>query len=237
MVSISLSILNVIPPHRVDVAITNGQRLSVEFWWWGDEANAWWELANKSGVICHKGEVQTVLGQLSGIPARTLRYYADIAAFFSPSSREQYEPLSFSMFSVARSFGDRWEEVLGYALDRLEQSGRLPSCEQVEFQFSRNAQPILEADSALLQAAQDVEGTFIPPDDEIEGKEPMQASRYAADLLLSRASRMLLTLVGLLDMIPFSDGARHNLQSALDGLHQALEEARVEVNGKGEAAS
>lgn len=143
------AILRVIPDDEINRAISRGQRDTREAWEWGDDSLNWIKIAMSSGIACTKDHVYSAHSQMSGIPKRTLRHYADHAKFFEKATREKYEPLAFSHFMVAKRFGPRWERVLKAAADYLEKVGRLPSAEWLEWKFSRNAQPVLEADSKL----------------------------------------------------------------------------------------
>lgn len=61
--------------------------------------------------------VREAVGYFSGYRERTVRYYAETAAFFPPIVREMYADLPFSYFVLARRLRDGWREVLEYALE------------------------------------------------------------------------------------------------------------------------
>jgi hypothetical protein len=77
--------------------------------------------------------VATMLNQ--EYSSRTVRDYAGLAAFFNSEIRQEYDLLPFSHFRYARSFGDRWAEVLGYSLAVAHENDRPPSVEFLEMKF------------------------------------------------------------------------------------------------------
>jgi hypothetical protein len=64
--------------------------------------------------------------------ARTVRDYASIAAFYGPIVRDEFDLLPFSHFRYARTYGERWREVLEYSLAVAHENSHSPSVEFLE---------------------------------------------------------------------------------------------------------
>ncbi len=73
--------------------------------------------AEKNGLNVSQTMVWSAVGSFVGYSARTIRYYAETALFYPNNIRDKYDILPFSHFVYARYKGERWEEVLEYALD------------------------------------------------------------------------------------------------------------------------
>jgi hypothetical protein len=82
----------------------------------GDIANEISRQSAAAGLHVTDTRVFHAIGRFCGKSARTVRYYAETAAFFSYDTRTAYEVLPFSHFVFARSMGDRWMEVLDRAM-------------------------------------------------------------------------------------------------------------------------
>jgi hypothetical protein len=97
----------------------------------GDIANELIQLDAERGIPVLVSDVMYAVGVFAGKSARTVRYYADVSRFFVKEIREAYLELPFNFFVVAQSYGERWREVLDYALDHM-----LLSEDQLRDQFS-----------------------------------------------------------------------------------------------------
>lgn len=83
----------------------------------GDIAARVMEQWTKAGVRFNQQEIFNEIGRFCGKSGRTVRYYYETAVFYPPEIRDQYNPLPFSHFVFARSFGD-WQAVLDYAMQQ-----------------------------------------------------------------------------------------------------------------------
>ena len=233
-VSVVNAILRVIPDDKINRAISRGQRDTREAWEWGDDSLLWIEIAMSSGIACTKEHVYSAHSQMSGIPKRTLRHYADHAKFFEKATREQYEPLAFSHFMVAKRFGPRWKGVLGAAADYLEKVGRLPSAEWLEWKFSKNAQPVLEADAELEKVTDEMVESMKAEDeskyDEIDIEvDPAVATEAQARRSFDRMHVTVGLMAKLLPWLPISVDRQVSLSDTMYKLLNELEEAMQEV--------
>lgn len=82
----------------------------------GDVAANKIEQYARSGIVIPDAKIDYSVGVFCGKTARTVRYYRETAVFYSLEDRQKYEILPFSHFVFARSMGDRWREVLEYAM-------------------------------------------------------------------------------------------------------------------------
>ena len=81
----------------------------------GDIANEIVTFWGERGMPYTQEEIYARIGAVVGRSGRTIRYYAETAAFFSPQTREDHEELPFCHFVFARTQGGRWNEILEYA--------------------------------------------------------------------------------------------------------------------------
>lgn len=88
--------------------------LTVSYFRIGDIANeAVLRNSTKAGVRAQ--DVYDEVGVWAGKSGRTVRYYAESAAFFPEQVRSEFDMVSFSHFDLARNYGERWYVVLDYA--------------------------------------------------------------------------------------------------------------------------
>lgn len=234
-VSVVNAILRVIPDDEIGIAISKGQRDSREKWEWGDRALLWIEYALSSGLACTKEHVYTALSQVSGIPKRTLRHYADHARFFDQETRGKYDPMPFAHFMVAKSFGDRWKEILESSADYLEKWGKYPTAELLEWMHSRNAQLILEADAEIEKVTDemvesmkaDEAGILDEPD---LGDESITTTEAQARNIFKKWDAATNLMKDLLPWLPIHEARKENLASAMRALLTELELAMRDIS-------
>lgn len=99
---------------------------SLGSWRLGDIGNQLIKYAAESGFAVTQQQVFDAIGFYADKRGRTIRYYAETAAFFSMEVRQEFDVLPFSKFVVARSFGTHAHDVLEFALDNpFESADRL----------------------------------------------------------------------------------------------------------------
>ena len=227
-ISKTSAVLRLIPDDEVNVVINRGQRYSAEAWWWGDRANLWWEYVKQSEEPLSKDDAQLAMSQVSGIPKRTLRYYADVARFWEMEHREEYDPLPFSHFAVAKSYREeKCIDVLKFAIDYLELYNKLPSAEYIEWSFSRKAIQTQEIDSEFSDG-KTYDAFVETPIDEIH--EEQSASLPVARDWISRTDNTLSKITQALDPLPISEESKEKIRGAIFNLHKAFEEAIKEIS-------
>jgi len=81
----------------------------------GDIANKYLRMTADTGYKVTATRIFDAIAYFSGHASRTVRYYAETAAFYSEAVREEYGELPFSYFVTARYAGDKWRDVLDFA--------------------------------------------------------------------------------------------------------------------------
>lgn len=229
-ISKTSAVLRIIPSDEIDIVISRGQRYSTEAWWWGDRANLWTEYAKQSEEPLSKDDAQLALSQTSGIPKRTLRYYADIARFWEMEHREEYDPLPFSHFAVAKRYDEKCLDVLNHAMDHLEKYHKLPSAEYLEWYFSKQSETTKETDAKLnIEAGEILFSSFIDTTPEDINQEPTASIGVARDWI-SQMDTAITSLTNKIDPLPVSDQSKEKIRNAIFTLHQAFEEAIKEIS-------
>lgn len=91
----------------------------VGYFYIGDQANYLVKQSAVRGFAVTQQQVFDAVGQFCGKSGRTVRYYAETAAFYTEETREKYDALPFSHFVMARSLAGsfEWDEVLDYAME------------------------------------------------------------------------------------------------------------------------
>ena len=232
-ISVVNAVLRVIPEDEIAVAIAKGQRDSQEKWEWGDRALNWIDIALTSGIACTKDHVYTALSQVSGIPKRTLRHYADHASFFPAEIRDEYEPMPYSHFMVAKTFGDKWKELLCTSADHLEKFGKYPTAEWLEWRFSNGAKPVLEVDEKVQQETYHiVETSFCVEVDERADydKDIWVASEAVMRDSFSRWYTSIDRMLDLLPSFPINEDRQAKLHKAMTDVLSEIEEAVKEIS-------
>lgn len=82
----------------------------------GDIANEISVLNIQNKMQIEQAQIYSAVGRFCGKSGRTIRDYAEIAAFFPVAIRERYDMLPFSHFRFAKSRGSKWEDVLEYSM-------------------------------------------------------------------------------------------------------------------------
>lgn len=237
-ISKTSAVLRIIPSDEINIVISRGQRYSGEAWWWGDRANLWTEYAKQSEEPLSKDDAQLALSQVSGIPKRTLRYYADIAQFWEMEHREEYDPLPFSHFAVAKRYDEKCLEVLDHAMSHLEKYHKLPSAEYLEWYFSNQSKSTKETDAKLNIEAGEllfdsfeevIFDSFVDTTPEDINQEPTASIGVARDWI-SKMDTAINAITQSIEPLPVSEESKENIREAIFKLHKAFEEAIKEIS-------
>jgi hypothetical protein len=113
--------------------------IGVSKWEIGDIANFLCSMVVDHKIDASKSDVYSAVSLMlkSELAPRTIMYYAMLADFYPFPIREKYEPLPYSHFNLARSFGaNKWEAVLNKAMQFLTDTGYPPTEHYLECAFS-----------------------------------------------------------------------------------------------------
>jgi hypothetical protein len=183
----------------------------------GDLVNESWERAIKNGwdkPTAEKGGDHVTKGficasvsyYLSNKSARTVRYYADVSAFFPVPTRDAFDMLSFSHFANARKHED-WPDYLVYAQSGGPDGG-IVSVEGCEAEWKRRHQENVQGWEALSTDDEK------PASAETENK-----------FSFASVCRYALNLVDRFQSDPdVPDGPRKKLSRAIRLINEAIEE-------------
>jgi hypothetical protein len=113
-----------------------GQRRNKDSWWLGRKTFAYIEADNSLPKEHQIGTMKVYSGiaQLTGVSARTVRYYRDVAKFYPDEIQEAFDVLPFSHFATAMQYPEPvklLEKAIAYMEDR---GGRPPTVEWLESQ-------------------------------------------------------------------------------------------------------
>jgi hypothetical protein len=115
---------------------------------WEDAISNGWDkpVAEKGGDHVTKGFIcASVSYYLANKSPRTVRYYADVAAFFNVKIRDTFDMLSFSHFAHARKY-DNWLEYLMFACSGGPDAG-IVSVEGCEAEWHKRLKKNLEEEN------------------------------------------------------------------------------------------
>lgn len=113
---IEVSDSDIIPQNYQNKLMYWRDRLKEGYFQIGDIAAELLERSAQQGFPITQVRVFAAVGKFCDRSGRTVRYYYEVASFYPPDVRDQYDVLSFSAFAFAKSMGHRWKEVLDYAM-------------------------------------------------------------------------------------------------------------------------
>lgn len=188
----------------------------------GDIANQLLVRAAQQGFHVSQARVFSAVGRFCDKSGNTVRYYADIAGFYPPEVRTDYEMLPFSHFAVAKMAGEKWQDVLEYS--KLK-----PHCAEEELRarllFLTNNVAIVtttEENGERVQSDGDgVQADSVPGS--LSGShEQVQPVRFYRALL--HLGELVDVVQGVLDNVKLDIGLQSKLASALKTIRDALPE-------------
>ena len=152
---------------------------------------------------------------------RTVRYYAETAAFFSPEVRDEFDALPFSHFVVARSFEQKWRDVLEFAA-----ANPMMSASSLRMHFvGREA----IGDSSLPGTGED------PSVDNQQLSSPPQAlPLHVSAAVLSAVSGLIDGLRKLVNGATLREDTRDRVCAILDDIMNVLPEIKRDIESAAE---
>jgi hypothetical protein len=88
----------------------------------GDIANEIILMNIQTDMKTENTTIYAAIGRFCGKSGRTVRDYAEIAAFFPENVRKYYDMLPFSHFRYAKTCGIKWQDVLEYSMEHPDAS-------------------------------------------------------------------------------------------------------------------
>ena len=144
-----ISYEKIIPPDYVAELINLGQTVSENAWRVGDIANECILLNQLAENDVTKQDVYRAVGKFWGRASRTVRYYAEVAAFYSVLTRKKYEALSFDHFRFAMKYTN-WQEILDYAMSNFDNSGLPATVDHLVAVFAMEEREV-KTDNEILE--------------------------------------------------------------------------------------
>jgi len=192
--SYNYSYSDVIPQDLQDRLIAIRDNLSQNFWDIGDIALMICNYADDNHISVSRDFIWSAVGSFVGLAARTVRDYARVAKSFGYDERDKYDILTFSHFSVAARYPEKKNDILEYAIEEAEKTGKPASVDKLEVKFTFN----------------DGEG-YQPPKPTYEAPSPRgDFFRYVSDMKAE---------VGRL---PISEEYRHEIREHLNAIERLL---------------
>jgi hypothetical protein len=194
----------------------------------GDMANRYFAQSISCGLPVTARRIYEAIGRFVGKRPRTIRYYAEIAAFYKGYDLSDFNSLPFSFYAYAVRFGDNWRDALEYAAYN-------PFMSLEELQTSYNAsQCVKEADSeqSTTEDTEDDTTPLVPTFDEQTAQEgepkPRVMSKLASRVLLNQLSDLVDQTQRLIRIVDLPDVLRSRLELDIMDIRDALPEvARI----------
>jgi len=225
-------IIDIMPEDEKDEIIARGDRATDDRWFLGDIANRWIERVEAGEFpklpygkpVCNVMDVYPAVAYLYGenVSARTIRYYAEIARFYSPGTRAKYDVLSFKHFETAMRWGrESWQKGLDACLNYMDShAGRRPSANWLELYLNGKLDQIIPEN--FINELPPPDESLVRVTDDILAYDRMVADATGRDVdaeTLISFSQAVLKLEGLIERIPTSGYQRNRLRVALDNLN------------------
>lgn len=169
--------------------------------------------AERNGLNVTQTYVWAAVGSFVGYSARTIRYYAETADFFSKEVREKYDILPFSHFVYARYKGNKWEAVLEYAFEH-------PGISEAGLDYWYRTEVLGEAISQLEEVAHREEQEAVKP----EPKPVVQPADLVATL-----GKLVDTAEKLMYDMDDEDGVMQEVALHVSAIRNLLPQLRVRV--------
>lgn len=198
----------------------------------GDIANELILLAAQQGFMIAQDQIFRAVGRFCDRSGRTVRYYAETAAFYPEEVRKEFDELPFSHFVFARSTGSNWRKVLEYAMarpeisaQRLEQAFIKQVTDDHAYKAYQGVDDInTEGNSQIMRETSQIPVT--PP--VIPSSIP---SNYIKTVNLSTLGNLVDALDRLLSAINLEDNTRNNIKTALDLIRRSIPEIVEALKG------
>jgi len=105
----SISAFDIVPEEKQSRLIMLRERKRDIYFEIGDIAN---ELHVLHQGTISKNKIYKSVAKFVDATERTVRYYAETAAFYPEEVREEFEVVPFTHFDLARNYGDDWRRIL-----------------------------------------------------------------------------------------------------------------------------
>lgn len=177
----------------------------------------------ESGLVVTDSRVYEAVGRFCGKAGRTVRYYAEAAAFYDRSVRSEFDMLPFAHFVVARQFGERWREVLEYAAEvpgiTADELRAVFVADHKSGEISPDYTPGADADSTAGTTPE--RGEISPLIAELR-ESSASADAVAAVRVLSVAKDIVARLLRLLPSLEVDGKVYDDVAGALETLERSL---------------
>jgi hypothetical protein len=175
----------------------------------GDIANKYALRSAGRGLPVPDTAIHEAVGRFCGKTGRTVRYYAEQAAFYPADVRATYNEVPFSVFVLARRCGPAWRDVLDYAL-----AHPLASEAEIEREFLHRP---LVVSPALDEPLSDVRPS--------DGRATYTAAApvgFVAHQLVRAASDLLSVVEKISQAAELPPGVTEHLSAGCEALRRAL---------------
>jgi len=210
----------------------------LDYFFLGHLANRYFNQSVAMNLPVTARRIHEAIGRFVGKRPRTIRYYAEVSAFYVNQDITAFDSLPFSFFAYAVRYGDQWRDVLEYAaynpfmsLDELQASyGRFSDAEKGDseavVQEALNEQKDLIEDPSLrdLRLPELATLTGLSAITEPAISTPRVMSRLASQVLLHQISDLVDQTQRLLRMTDLPDALRARLEIDVMDIKSALPE-------------
>jgi len=166
-----------IPDKWQNELIAIKERATQDAWAIGDITNILKDYHKEAETGVLAKDIWSAVGAFVGKSARTVRFYASLAAVFAPDARAKHEVLSHDHFRLASQYTEP-EEVLLYAVSRVDDYGRPATVDDCYQEF------------------------FVPEDKIHDEKQSVEAATVKKDLTVAMIIDPTLDVIGrIIDML------------------------------------
>lgn len=190
---------DIIPKNLQDELIQIGEDITRNTFRIGDIVVIAGEYAALNEIQCSKNDIYRAVGSFIGKASGTVRGYEALAKFYPVSVRKKYEILSSSHFRKAMELDDTygWEDVLDYAMRRVEDYGRPATVDELTRVF------------------------VYDPDEPYEREdEPLEYDRYNP---VEKFENTITKLWNMIDLLPVEEYVREDIRGEIERLKMKLE--------------
>jgi hypothetical protein len=170
----------IIPQQIQEELIALRDRTTADAWRLGDLVEIVTNYCKDNKLMVTDKVIHRAIGAFCGRAARTIREFSYLSNFYPPEIREVYSVLAMDHFRLAATFGEKWRQVLDWAVERTDELGRPATVDACYAHFVENSDWKQEEiqqqyESASEQATMLDERTPFTKDDFDKAKDAYQA--------------------------------------------------------------
>lgn len=178
---------------------------------------------NDTGITSNA--IYGAIGALIGKSARTIRYYAEVSAFYYDKDvRSEYNILPFSFLAYAKTRADDWKKVLEYALENpgITKKKLVEVAEMSEMSIDMHLDPTMRRQQNFDVFAEEEMNQKSADSDQGKFREHDDKNRFITIMLVNAVMDLLDRIGGLLLAVPLPEDVIKKIETGLSEIRSVI---------------